>query len=266
VSRRFPPIVVGVDGSPAAAAAAQEAAAEAHRRLLPVHLVQALDGPSPDRRSAGDRLEALRRALADRLPGGEVTATLCEGPAAEALLDEAGTAGLLVVGAPPTGPGDVVGEVTARAPCPVLVVRSTADHHGPVVVGVADDEGAARLLSAAALQATTRGTSLLVLDVGRGPAGTAHLGERVTAVRTTHPGVPVEWRPATRADLPTLLTAGRTAALVVMGRAGPHGGTDPRLGELVRRSASSVLVVPIDVPASSSLGPIRALTLSGGPS
>ena len=258
------PIVVGVDGSAGSLTAAMSAAEEAHRRLLPVRLVQAVPGRTPGRRGTEDRLEALRGAVRDRLPGGLVTTTLSEGPAAQVLLQEAGTADMLVVG-PPGGPPDEVVDSLARlAPCPVLVARDALAAHGPVVVGI-DDDDATRLLSAAALQAATRSTSLVVLDVGRAPAGTARLGERVKAVRAAYPGVPVEWRPATRADLPTLLTASRTAALLVVGRTAPLQPADRRLGELLRRSAAPVLVVPLDVPAPSSPGPVRALTLSGDP-
>jgi hypothetical protein len=94
--------------------------------------------------------------------------------------------------------------------------------------------------------------------------GTAHLGERVTALQATYPGVPVEWRPATRADLPALLAAGRTATLLVVGRTSPAGGPDPRLDVVVDRSAAPVLVVPLDAPTPRSPSTVRALISTGG--
>jgi len=92
VTSRFPPVVVGVDGSDPATAAARVATAEARRRLLPVHLVRTLAEPLPGlpappgppdraaaRRAALDELGDLRESLLREYPGGQVTTALADG-------------------------------------------------------------------------------------------------------------------------------------------------------------------------------------------
>src|SRR6202000_1851269 len=88
-------LVVGVDGTRAAALAARFAFAEAARRRLPLHAVHACDPdlPQPD-------LHQWLRAHAGRYPGGRVTADVVQADAGPALLAAATRAALLMIGSP----------------------------------------------------------------------------------------------------------------------------------------------------------------------
>jgi len=146
-------IVVGVDGSQASHEALRFAVAEARlrdARVVAVH-VWAFIPPTPIGdpgmmpMPAGDypgQLEAERAAAEAELEGalaaafpegtpGEVEARLAEGDAAEALVDEAEGAELLVVGSRGRSGiasvllGSVSRHVVSHAPCPVVVVKAS---------------------------------------------------------------------------------------------------------------------------------------------
>ena len=146
-------IVVGVDGSEASHEALRFAVAEARlrdARVVAVH-VWAFIPPTPIGdpgmmpMPAGDypgQLEAERAAAEAELAGalaaafpegtpGEVEARLAEGDAAEALVDEAEGAELLVVGSRGRSGiasvllGSVSRHVVSHAPCPVVVVKAS---------------------------------------------------------------------------------------------------------------------------------------------
>jgi nucleotide-binding universal stress UspA family protein len=146
-------IVVGVDGSEASHEALRFAVAEARlrdARVVAVH-VWAFIPPTPIGdpgmmpMPAGDypgQLEAERAAAEAELEGalaaafpegtpGEVEARLAEGDAAEALVDEAEGAELLVVGSRGRSGiasvllGSVSRHVVSHAPCPVVVVKAS---------------------------------------------------------------------------------------------------------------------------------------------
>ena len=127
------PIVVGVDGSPAANAALDWAVAEAGRRRLTLRLVHVVEwdpyGPLP----AGEPAQVIAAALAqvqDSAPDLGVTAGRIEGstPAA-GLVEQSEWASLLVVGNRGRGgftnllAGSVSVQTAAHAHCPVVVVR-----------------------------------------------------------------------------------------------------------------------------------------------
>ena len=146
-------IVVGVDGSEASHEALRFAVAEARlrdARVVAVH-VWAFIPPTPIGdpgmmpMPAGDypgQLEAERAAAEAELEGalaaafpegtpGEVEARLAVGDAAEALVDEAEGAELLVVGSRGRSGiasvllGSVSRHVVSHAPCPVVVVKAS---------------------------------------------------------------------------------------------------------------------------------------------
>ncbi|MFJ4355825.1 universal stress protein [Streptomyces massasporeus] len=155
------PVLVGIDGSERAAAAAGLAAREAALRGVPLRLLHAspqlpgavVPGPALHRlRDIGAQL--LQRTvadLADRHPDLRVESVQCDDAPAGALVAAAGDAGLLVAGMRGTGgfEGLAVGSVALRAaaaaPCPVVLVphrpgafaeRGRAAHStGSVVVG-----------------------------------------------------------------------------------------------------------------------------------
>jgi nucleotide-binding universal stress UspA family protein len=140
-------IVVGVDGSEAAGSALEWAIEDAQRRRAEVEAVFAFDSglawidvgsdtqativehATTQARALLD--EALAEALGDSCPV-TVHSTVVQGSPAAALIEVARTADLLVVGSRGRGgfAGLLLGSVSQRcaehAPCPVVVVPSTA--------------------------------------------------------------------------------------------------------------------------------------------
>lgn len=129
-------IVIGVDGSAGADAALRWAAAEASLRDADLEVVHAefarrvfLDAYDDLERAEEDLLETRVRLARGLAPDIKVLTTLCDPPAAEALLRAAQGADLLVVGSRTLRPieGFTVGSVSAecarRARCPVVIVR-----------------------------------------------------------------------------------------------------------------------------------------------
>jgi nucleotide-binding universal stress UspA family protein len=203
-------VVVGIDGSPRAAAALMTALEEAARRAETVTAVLAYPAPgSWDATGDGDAGEPDRLATAvleeTRRFVDEATmplpATLREvalelrvraGSPAPLLAEAASTAALLVVGHRGRG---MVGEavlgstalrVLSLASCPVLVNRPReAATAGPVVVGIDRSTGSAAALRYALKDAALRGVGLVAVTgtapppvvVGFRPMGAATLGE-----------------------------------------------------------------------------------------
>ena len=179
-------IVVGMDGSPGAAAALRWAVAEGRFRDRPVTAVMAwglLDQHHP----GGDRHfdpdfgdEMAGKALAadvEAALGAEAAAdvgrrTVCDLPAA-ALLDTSDGAEMIVVGARGLGGfrslllGSVSDQVLHHATCPVAVVRVGAEdgdgRGGPVVVGIDGSASAGGALRWAIAEARVRDVPLLAV-------------------------------------------------------------------------------------------------------
>jgi nucleotide-binding universal stress UspA family protein len=149
-------IVVGVDGSASALAAARWAAHEARRRHLDVRVVHAwgmtgvyygagIGMPSAvyeqleqvATRVLTDAVEAVRQAA----PGIAVVGEMPPEPAIPTLVGRSRTARMVVVGSKGRGgfagmlAGSTAVGVTSHARCPVAVIRGE-EHDGPVVVGV----------------------------------------------------------------------------------------------------------------------------------
>jgi nucleotide-binding universal stress UspA family protein len=137
------PVVVGVDGSPEAMRAVAWAAAEAHRRGLPLRVVHALafvptelplDRP-PSRigamlqEEAELAVHAAVELVRHRVHGLTVTSVLVPDAPGPVLVRESEKASLLVVGVRGRGGfaglllGSVSQHVAAHAHCPVVVVR-----------------------------------------------------------------------------------------------------------------------------------------------
>ncbi|MEU3885077.1 universal stress protein [Streptomyces sp. NPDC029041] len=133
-----PPVLVGIDGSERAAAAADWAAREAALRGVPLRLLHAspqlpgtvVPGPARDRlQEMGAQLVQRTAAeFADRYPDLEVEGEHADGSPADVLRSAARDAALLVVGTRGTGgfEGLAVGSVALRtaavASCPVVLV------------------------------------------------------------------------------------------------------------------------------------------------
>ncbi|WP_017611867.1 universal stress protein [Nocardiopsis salina] len=174
-----PRVLAGVDGSAASRGAAEWAAAEAHRRGWPLFLVHALAMPlvmsvyaGPTRFPPSDELTAQGRHVLDEVSDhvrrlvpemrSETVLALEEPPLA--LLRRARAGDLVVLGSRGLGPLRSAVEssagvrLTARSPCPVVVVPGREGTRGPVrprriVVGVDGSEDSRRALRAALEQA-----------------------------------------------------------------------------------------------------------------
>ena len=184
----------------------------------------------------------------------------CEN-AADALLAEAPQAELIVVGTRAhnrlgTVLGSVATAVTARATCPVVVVRGT-ERTGPILVGTDGSPDSERAVEFAFEYAARVGVPLSVVYCwqGRGDEAGADaqallhewLAESLTTYCEKYPGVKVrtkvvEGRPAT-----ALAELTADASLVVVGSRGRGGVVGLLLGSvsqsLLRHAACPVIVV-----------------------
>ncbi|MFF1907551.1 universal stress protein [Kitasatospora sp. NPDC058218] len=144
-----PPVLAGVDGSPASTTAARWAAEEALRRDAPLRLVHAwpwlTDGrsafadadalPAAAQQVVFDAADAIRR----RHPGLAVHADVVLDAAVDGLVAAAADAGLLVLGSRGLGgfAGLLLGSVSmataARSAVPAVVVRPGGDRDATVV-------------------------------------------------------------------------------------------------------------------------------------
>jgi nucleotide-binding universal stress UspA family protein len=274
------PVVVGVDGSPAAQAAAETAAQVASRRDLPLRLVRALPTPEPvgrtvpaprvdrdsEREAARTQLEATARSLG--LPGDAVTAVVREGPAELVRLHESRSATVLVVGA---GSGRVAEALVRRSACPVLVDRPAAAH-GTIVVGVTGSTGTAALLAWTAAEAARRGSALLVLHGWSRPAvepAAVDAAERALCrgylepLKAEFPELRVDVRVEHGDPEQYLVRAAAEAELLVVGRR-PQADRMSRAGRVAAAAATPVLVVPLESAPSTARPDIMGTTSRTG--
>lgn len=265
------PVVVGVDDSPAAQAAAATAAHVAGRRGLPLRLVRALPAPGPvgragvpaprvDREGERDAARAALTATARSLglPDDAVTAVVREGSPELVLVHESRAATVLVVGA---GSGRVAEALVRRSACPVLVDRPPAAQ-GTVVVGVTGATGTAALLAWTAAEAARRGAALLVLHAWSRPAlapAAVDAAERALCrgylepLQAEFPGLQIDVRVEHGPPEDFLVEAAAEAELLVVGRR-LQAERSPRAGRIAAAAATPVLVVPLE----SAAPPARA--------
>ncbi|TYB97549.1 universal stress protein [Micromonospora sp. WP24] len=184
------PVVVGVDGSDSALEAVRVAAREAEHRHRPLRVVHAFSwpltaaelGPAPFAAQAeglrGEAEQFVSQALAEaRKVNPEVPASgvVVDGSATRVLLDESRDGALVVLGHRGLGGfadlliGSVTVQVSARAECPVLVVRGEPRADGPVVVGVDGSELSTEAVGFAFEEASHRGTSLVAVHAWMNP-------------------------------------------------------------------------------------------------
>ncbi|GAA1331574.1 universal stress protein [Saccharothrix algeriensis] len=263
------PVVVGVDGSAAALAAAEWAAAEAARHDVPVELVHAYPLPVrgyPEIALTGnrirqasaelgrERLDAAERAVRAVAPEVEVSTSLLVGSPAAVLVAASGRARLVVLGS--RGPGGFPGlvgsvavAVSAHGTSPVVVVRRSAPVDGPVVVGVDGSPVSEAAVAFAFEQACLRGVPLIALTAWSDFfAGSRHasrfaaagarveaeehraLAERLAGWQEKYPDVAVSRVVVRDQPVHALLEAGRDACLLVVGSHGRGGFTGMLLG------------------------------------
>jgi nucleotide-binding universal stress UspA family protein len=232
------PVVVGLDGSRESLAAAEWAAAEALRRGLPLRLVHAWEGLSPEA-SQLPELEAPRywsrrilRGAMDRLnerhPQVYMSAEQTARPAADALVDAGAEGELLVLGSRAFSgfggfmAGSVALATVARMTRPVVLVRAdrtAEDDHLPgpegrpsqhtpyrdVVVGVDLARPCEEVLAFAFESAALRWAPLLVAHAWHIPyaPSTTAATMSLTAQRTAEQGLADALQPW-REKFPTL--------------------------------------------------------------
>lgn len=275
-------VTVGVDGTVTALRAVGWATAEAGARGVPLTILHAAPyaGQAEGRRRA-ETILAHASSTAHRCDGSVTVRTrTLDGQPVPALVQASGGADLLVLGMAAGRPGEVtLGSVavavSARARCPVTVVRG---HHRattsgrPVLLGVDDVLADAPAVAAAFADAQRHGTSLVVLHArpGHAPGADADVAAELevglTPWRSAHPDVPIEVRVEHGRPEDALLHAAAQARLVVVST--HRRGTVARLllGSCSRalthhspcpvcivghEGAAAVPVTPKPVPASA---------------
>lgn len=288
-------IIVGYDGSEPAGAAVDWAAAQAQHRALPLTVLSVVDyvgmmpgiyGPSswPELfQEEADRIAAEGVDLATKANRSiEITGEGRVGQVAQTLIQLAGPDDQLVVGtrgrSELTGTllGSVGFAVTARAPCPVVVVRGNPAAPGPdrpVLVGVDGSAGARSALRYAADRAAAVRAPLIVASCFH----PASIWAEANYYSTEAPGAPdfdqrareaagqvvadnarlaVQWHPGLEvrelllsgtADR-ELVTAAASCGLLVVGTRGHGGFVGLLLGSVshgvIRSAPCPVCVVP----------------------
>jgi nucleotide-binding universal stress UspA family protein len=272
-------IVVGVDTSDDAAAALAWAATEARHRgatlvavhaywvpLAYVHDDAAVASIDPELREQAERtLEGVLEASGPLLTGLRVVRRLHPRVAAQALIDEAAAADLLVVGRRGAGGfkglllGSTAEHCARQAQGPVVVVQAPLEEtHGRVVVGVDGSTVSERALAWAVARAEARGATLEVVSVyetydARGPYGGEFMRiaspaaeqrfrqraeqcvtDALAAVELP-PGLDVEVEVTEGHPVEVLLGRARQADLVVTGSRGLGGITGLLLGSVSRQ-------------------------------
>jgi nucleotide-binding universal stress UspA family protein len=260
------PIVVGIDGTGSALAAARWAAAEARGRGIPLVLVHAAsyiegtDESGPEMKRARTILARAWSEVTRSAPGVEARTELVIDSAAEALAELSAGARMVAVGL--TGSGDLdelplgVPAVTLARHCgsPVVGVRSwplPARAGREVLVGVRDVTEDAAAVEVAFQEAGRRGVALVVVhcDPGGSPArAEAMLSEGLAGWRARYPEVAVRVEIEHDTAAHALLRRSEHAELVIVGQRalGPISravfGSTSRW--LLRHSHVPVLVTP----------------------
>nr|WP_042178588.1 universal stress protein [Kibdelosporangium sp. MJ126-NF4]CEL13277.1 Universal stress protein family [Kibdelosporangium sp. MJ126-NF4]CTQ98968.1 Universal stress protein family [Kibdelosporangium sp. MJ126-NF4] len=181
------PIVVGIDGSSAALAAARWAAREASARGLSLALVHLQ--PDPNGRYQDEKISAamrpalreqaekwLRAAITvacEEVPGLNPSIELRDAEVVTALVEMSVDAAMIVLGARGIGGftgmlvGSTANSVVAGAVCPVAIVRTPPlgqrKTDGPVVVGVDGSRASEAAIEFAFEEASLRGCSLIAV-------------------------------------------------------------------------------------------------------
>jgi nucleotide-binding universal stress UspA family protein len=264
-------VVVGVDPSDNAAAAASWAAREAAERGLELHLVHATDLPGianaviepPDyaahqHKAAAELLESVSTHLREQHAELPVTTEISELSAAETLVALSRDAQLVVTGT--RGHGGFVGmllgsvslKLAAHAHSPLVVVhgQQSDSPRNEIVLGIERDEAEAPIRyafeTAARHGAALRAVHAWHPDLGYGKfspiAAPGEQREReltgttqtIAAIRAEFPDVPVSVDVLSGNAVPTLIDAARGARLVVIGAQRIHGPLSVGAGYVVQ--------------------------------
>lgn len=189
------PIVVGVDGSSAAARALRWAAREAVRRAVPlliVHICELIPAAVPHATAVRGYRDAViedgRTLLAEAAESARdaaaqvvVDTALTSGSAAEQLIARSAAADTVVVGTRGLGgisrvvAGSVAVALAAHGHCPVIVVRGPGTdgqppQHGPVVIGLDGSPTSKAAIPFAFRAAAARGVAVVAVNAWTGTA------------------------------------------------------------------------------------------------
>lgn len=250
-------VVVGVDGTSTALHAVAWAAAEADAHggsLTIVHAAPyAVD--EPGWRRADGILGRARSIARHERPALSVRTHRSEEHPVRALVDEAGSAGLLVTGlvfetVTDTVLGSVSLDVLDRTPCPVAVVRRSDVTGRGIVAGTSDGHTDAGALAVAFAEAAAHGEDLTVVHAdsrGHSLPPTALL-EAVGRLSTRLPQVRVHIDNVRGGAAGVLAQRSAGARMLVVGSRGPHHANRVLLGStsraLVWNSACPVVIAP----------------------
>ncbi|MCZ4514078.1 universal stress protein [Streptomyces sp. ActVer] len=275
-------VIVGIDPRQQSVTALAWAVDEAVRRRLPLRLVLAVPPlPGGQHIDTPWRLKMLRaqghdalaeavatvRALHAEVP---VVTELLDGMPSEVLCQKAERARMVVVGSRRlTRPeeffsaGSVAVPVSARADCPVVVVREpehVGERHPHLVVGVDGSESSRAAVEFAVEEAALHGAALRAVWVWRRPvvsfgdeaAGLDErrriLSETVAGWAEKYPDVKIIRDVVRGHPVEELALASADALLVVVGRHGRGGYSGMKLGSVVHgllhRAECPVITVP----------------------
>jgi nucleotide-binding universal stress UspA family protein len=173
------PIVVGIDGSPAALRAAEWAVTEAIGRDVPIRLVHVVQSTSIDihrERSAGESaLREAREAINHGAQPVKVEEVIAYGPVAATLAAECAGSTMICLGSKGLGTaaakyvGSTTTAVAQSVECAVAIVRSahaaSSPESQPVAAVVDDAHDVERVLTAALHEARLRSAPLKILNV-----------------------------------------------------------------------------------------------------
>jgi nucleotide-binding universal stress UspA family protein len=184
------PIIVGIDGSQAAIAAALWGIDEAISRAVPLHLISVIKQthPSPDDyerdlRHAETSLKEAQSAVEASGRLVKIESEIPRGPAGPVLVETSRDAEMICVGSVGIGRyarsilGSTATEVAEKAHCPVAVVRTDSEQPPPdinwIVVRMTDEPDNDAVVKYAAWEAKLRRAPMLVLG-GRPEELTEH--------------------------------------------------------------------------------------------
>lgn len=174
------PVVVGIDGSQAAIAAALWATDEAIGRAVPLRLVSVIkpkhaspEDYARDFAHAEESLHAARVAVHAHRDLVKIETDIPRGPAGPVLLEASQDAALVCVGSVGIGRyarsllGSTATELAEHARCPVAVIRTDSDQPPPeinwIIVRMTDGPDSASVVQQAMWEATLRRAPLLLL-------------------------------------------------------------------------------------------------------
>jgi nucleotide-binding universal stress UspA family protein len=273
-------IIVGYDRSPLAKAAAAWALDEAARTGALVEFFYAYEWPTwapaasmvpatsvwPD----GETDRAIRGALHQAVkaarhshPAVRTEISIVTAPAALTLVDRSREASLIVLGSQGhSGVASLLGSisvaVSARAHCPVIVVRGDSLATAPIVVGVDESDCAEKALAFAVEEAAERGVPLRVVRARAAALGnreeqTRRLDDMVSVWREKYPEMTIHAEAVDDHPAAALASASKSGQLLVVGSRGRGALRGMLLGSvsqhLLHHSACTVAVVH-DLPAA----------------